>query len=288
MIISQKEVGRENPTYVIAEIGINHNGSIDTAKRLIDAAVDCGVDAVKFQKRTIEVVYTESELAKPRESPFGTTNGDLKRGLEFGINEYSEIDDYCHEKIMWFASPWDCSSVDFLENFDIPSYKVASACITDLNLLQRIKQTEKPVIVSTGMSTEEQIGTALEVLRPEGDLEDIALLSCTSTYPAKLEELNLNKINALRETFGTVVGYSGHEVGLWTTLCAVAMGAAIVERHITLDRSMWGSDQSASIEPGGFKKLVTEIRDFEKAKGDGLVRILASELPMIEKLRRFK
>lgn len=291
MRIGYKEVGPGNPTYIIAEIGINHSGSVEIAKQLIDVAVIAGASAVKFQKRAVEAVYTKEELAKPRESPFGCTNGDLKRGLEFNLADYAEIDDYCHEKkIDWFASPWDVASVDFLQNFDIPVYKVASACITDHDLLERIAETKKPVILSTGMSTELQIDKAICSLSRDRDLSypSVALMVCTSTYPAKLEELNLSRITEFQRKWIWPVGYSGHESGLWTTLAAVAMGATIIERHITLDRSSWGSDQSASVEPYGFIKLCREIRDFEKARGDGKIRILPSEVPIMEKLRRYR
>lgn len=287
MRIGYKEVGPGSPTYIVGEIGINHSGSVEIAKQLIDVAVVAGADAVKFQKRTVEIVYTKEELAKPRESPFGSTNGDLKRGLEFNLAQYAEIDDYCHEKkIDWFASPWDVASVDFLENFDIPVYKVASACITDHDLLERIAQTGKPAILSTGMSTERQIENAIHSL--SGRNQDIALMVCTATYPAKIEELNLSRIGEFQRKWTRPVGYSGHEAGLWTTLAAVAMGATLVERHITLDRASWGSDQAASIEPSGFIKLVREIRDFEKARGDGKIGILPSEEPILAKLRRYK
>ena len=276
-----------NSVFVVAEIGINHNGSVEIARQLIEAAKWAGADAVKFQKRTVDVVYTAEELTHPRESPFGITNGDLKRGLEFGTDEYEQIDDWCFfNNIHWFASPWDVGSVGFLQKFDVPWYKVASACITDLSLLHAINGTQKPVIISTGMSTIEQIGKAVWCFP---DRRDVSLLVCTSTYPAKVEELNLSRIHTLMELFPQFkIGYSGHEVGIWTTLCAVAMGAEIVERHITLDRSMWGSDQAASLEPKAFKKLVEEIRTFEQAFGDGALRILESELPLVTKLRRFK
>ena len=284
MKIGNHEVGPDNPCFVIAEAGINHNGDIKIAKQLIDAAKVAGCQAVKFQKRTVDVVYSAEELARPRESPFGTTNGDLKRGLEFSLADYLEIDDYCAKKeILWFASPWDEESVDFLEDFEPPCYKVASACLTDIELVKKIADNKRPVIMSTGMSSLEEISRAYNVL------DHPALLACTSTYPASLVELNLNRIKALQHYFpDDVIGYSGHEVGIWSTLCAVAMGACIVERHITLDRSMWGSDQAASIEPHGFALLVREIRDFEKALGDGKIGIIESELAIRDKLRRVK
>lgn len=285
-MIGSHSVGEGFKTFIIAEIGINHNGSVEIAKKLIDTAVVAGCQAVKFQKRTIEKVYTKEELDKPRESPWGTTNRQQKEGLEFSPAQYDELDRYCHEKdILWFASPWDEDSVDCLEVFDPPAYKVPSVCVTDQALLNRISKTGKPVILSTGMSTIQQLHQAERWL---GDA-DKAFLSCTATYPCKLEDLNLLKIHTLKQEFPeAVIGYSGHEVGLWTTLCAVAMGAKIIERHITLDRSMYGSDQSASVEPAGLIKLVKEIRDFEKASGYGRIEILDSEMPVLEKLRRFK
>ncbi|KJR99419.1 MAG: N-acetylneuraminate synthase [Peptococcaceae bacterium BRH_c4a] len=282
--IGGKFVGEGNPIYIIAEIGINHNGSIEIAKKLIDAAVESGCDAVKFQKRTVEVVYSSEELAKPRENPFGSTNGDLKRGLEFGYNEYLEIDRYCKEKgIDWFASCWDEGSVDFIEQFNPPCYKIASASITDDNLLRHHKKYGKPIIVSTGMSNIEIIKNAIEVIGTEG----LIILHCTSTYPCMPEELNLKGIKTLQEMFPNVpIGYSGHEVGLATTFAAAVLGACVIERHITLDRAMWGSDQSASVEPQGVKRLVRDIRELEKAMGDGVIRIYESEEPIIKKLRR--
>ncbi|MBI4823869.1 MAG: N-acetylneuraminate synthase family protein [Nitrospirae bacterium] len=281
--IGEKNVGDGNPCYICAEIGINHNGSVDIAKQLIDVAVTAGCDAVKFQKRTIEVVYSAEELAKPRENPFGTTNGDLKRGLEFGYEDYTEIDRYCKEKgIQWFASCWDEGSVDFIEQFSPPCYKIASACLTDDNLLRHNRRYGRPIILSTGMSTMQQVGHAVKVL----GREELILLHCTSTYPSKPSELNLAGIATLRERFGTPVGYSGHEVGLATTYAAVVLGACMVERHITLDRAMWGSDQAASVEPQGLQRLVRDIREYQVARGDGIIRVYESEEPIIQKLRR--
>lgn len=281
--IGGETVGDGYPCYIVAEVGINHNGSLDIAKQLIDVAVKCGCDAVKFQKRTIEVVYSPEELAKPRESVFGTTNGDLKRGLEFGYEQYAEIDKYCKEKgIVWFASCWDEGSVDFIEQFNPPCYKIASACLTDDNLLKHHKKLGKPIILSTGMSEMSLIEHAVEALGTDG----LVLLHCTSTYPCKLEELNLEGIKTLKERFDVPVGYSGHEVGLWTTFAAAAMGACMVERHVTLDRAMWGSDQAASVEPQGVAYLVREIRGLEIALGDGTIKIYDSEIPIMQKLRR--
>ena len=283
MKIGNSTVGPGEPCFVIAEIGINHNGDLDIAKKLIDASVEAGCNAVKFQKRTIEVVYTEVDLARPRENPFGDTNGDLKRGLEFGENEYKEIDSYCKEKgILWLASCWDEGAVDFIDAFNPPCYKIASASLTDDKLLKHHRTKGRPMIISTGMSTQEQIDHAVEVLGKD----DLIILHATSTYPAKLEELNLSMIPVLAEKYGVPVGYSGHEVGLSTSFAAAVLGACVVERHITLDRAMWGSDQPASIEPQGFTRLVRDIRAWEEAKGNGVKHVYDSELPIIEKLRR--
>jgi len=277
-------VGDGEPCMIIAEIGINHNGSLEIAWRLIDEAVDAGCNAVKFQKRTVEVVYSPDELARPRESPFGTTNGDLKRALEFGQREYEGIDRYCKaKKIMWSASCWDPGSVEFVERFDPPFYKIASACLTDHDLLRRHRVTGRPIVLSTGMSTMDQIRHAVDVL---GGTDALVVLHCTSTYPSRPEELNLRMIQSLREEFDCPIGYSGHEVGLATTVAAVMAGACMVERHITLDRSLWGSDQAASVESQGFKRLVRDIRVCELAMGDGIKKVYDSELPIMAKLRR--
>jgi N-acetylneuraminate synthase len=277
-------VGDGEPCMTIAEIGINHNGSLEIAWRLIDEAVDAGCNAVKFQKRTVEVVYSPDELARPRESPFGTTNGDLKRALEFGQREYEGIDRYCKAKrIMWSASCWDPGSVEFVERFDPPFYKIASACLTDHDLLRRHRVTGRPIVLSTGMSTMDQIRHAVDVL---GGTDALVILHCTSTYPSRPEELNLRMIQSLREEFDCPIGYSGHEVGLATTVAAVMVGACMVERHITLDRSLWGSDQAASVESQGFKRLVRDIRVCELAMGDGIKKVYDSELPIMAKLRR--
>ena len=222
--IGNKLIGEGEPVFIIAEIGINHNGDSNIAKQLIDMAVSAGCDAVKFQKRTIEVVYTPEELDKPRENPFGTTNGDLKRGLEFGEEQYKEIDRYCKEKgIIWFASPWDEQSVDFLEKFDVPCYKIASASLTDDALLKHIASKGKPIILSTGMSTIEQIKHAVELLTED----NLILLHCTATYPSKDEELNLKVIPWLKENFNCPIGYSGHEPGVYSSLAAAVLGACV-------------------------------------------------------------
>jgi len=279
------EVGPGHPCFIVAEIGINHNGNLDLAKRLIDAAAHAGCDAVKFQKRTVEVVYSQEDLSRPRENPFGPTNGDLKRGLELGEAEYREIDRHCKEKnILWFASCWDHASVDFIARFDPPCFKIASACLTDHDLLRYHRRYGKPIILSTGMSTLEQIEEAVEVL----GTDDLIILHCTSTYPARLDELNLRCLNSLMRRYPVPIGYSGHEVGLPTTLAAVALGACMVERHITLDRAMWGSDQAASVEVRGFERLIREIRAVEAALGDGVKRVYESEVPVLEKLRRVR
>lgn len=281
--IGKKNVGDKQPCYIVAEIGINHNGDIELAKRLISVAVAAGCDAVKFQKRSIDVVYTAAELAKPRESPFGTTNGDLKRALEFGLREYRELDAFCKSVNMpWFASCWDEQSVDFINQFDVPCYKIASASLTDDNLLRHTRATGKAIILSTGMSTIDEIDHAVEVLGKK----DLILLHACSTYPAYYEELNLNVIPALRERYGVPVGYSGHETGIPSTVAAAVMGACCVERHITTDRAMWGSDQAASLEPNGIGRVVRDIRLIEQSMGDGVKRVFEREYPIIQKLRR--
>lgn len=282
--IGGRRVGSNEPCYMIAEIGINHNGDVEIARKLIDKAVEFGFDAVKFQKRTIEVVYSPEDLARPRESPFGTTNGDLKRGLEFGLAEYQEIDRYCKENaIQWFCSPWDEKSVDFLEPFNPVCYKIASASLTDSGLLAHIKTTGRPVILSTGMSTLEEVDRAVKAL----DGVELLLMHTTSTYPSKDDELNLSVIKTLRDRFNIPIGYSGHEVGLMPSVMAVAgFGACAVERHITLDRAMWGSDQAASLEPRGMELLTKYTKMWETVKGDGVKRVLESEVPIRQKLRR--
>ena len=260
--LGSKLVGPGKPCYVIAEIGINHNGDIDIAKKLINVASGAGCDAVKFQKRTVDVVYSPEELAKPRESPFGDTNGDLKRGLEFEREEYEEINRYCREiKIDWFASCWDEASVDFIAQFRVPCFKVASASLTDDNLLRHTRKVGKPIILSTGMSTLQEIDHAVEVLGKQ----DLVLLHACSTYPAFYEELNLHVIDVLRERYDVPVGYSGHETGLASSVAAAVLGSCIIERHITLDRSMWGSDHAASLEPNGITRLIRDIRLIEKS-----------------------
>jgi N-acetylneuraminate synthase len=281
--IGDRIVGEGHPCFVVAEVGINHNGDIDLAKRLISIAVGAGCDAVKFQKRTVEVVYTAEELAKPRENPFGTTNGDLKHALEFDHGDYAEIDAFCKSvKIPWFVSPWDENSVDFMEEFETPVYKIASASLTDDNLLKHIRKTGKPIIASTGMSTYDEIDHAVGVLGKK----DLILLHTTSTYPANYDELNLTAIPTMAARYGVPIGYSGHETGIPTSVAAAVLGACMVERHITMDRAMWGSDQAASLEPNGITRLVRDIRLWEQSKGDGVKRVYEREIPIIKKLRR--
>jgi len=281
--IGNRLIGDDHPCFIIAEIGINHNGDIDLAKRLISVALAAGCDAIKFQKRTVNVVYTPEELAKPRENPFGPTNGDLKYGLEFEQEEYEEINAFCKSvKMLWFASPWDEGSVDFLERFHIPVYKIASPSLTDDRLLGHVRATGKPIILSTGMSTYAEIDHAVEVLGKQ----DLVLMHATSTYPAFYPELNLRAIPTMAERYDVPIGYSGHETGIPTSVCAAVLGACCVERHITMDRSMWGSDHAASLEPNGISRLVRDIRLWEQAKGDGIKRVYEREFPIIKKLRR--
>jgi N-acetylneuraminate synthase len=318
---------------VIAEIGINHNGSVTIAKELIDAAVDAGCNAVKFQKREVETVYTASELAQPRKvdpsfvdhvieriklngaprnifpesalarlmvDKSNTTNGDLKYALEFELKEFDIIDLYCRERgIAWFASAWDGLSAHFLNGFDVPAHKIASACLTHADLLRRVRSNKKPVILSTGGSTLEQVRKAVDILGED----NLILLHCVANYPCADEEVNLGVIQTLRDKFPRVpVGWSGHELGLEPSLAAVAMGACVIERHITMSRAMPGSDQKASLEPKEFSRLVARIRDLEssqvgieklvsseqmaKYRGDGIKQVLPSEIPVMRKLRR--
>ena len=276
-------VGDGFPCYIIGEIGINHNGDITIAKQLIDVAVAAGCDAVKFQKRTVDVVYSAAELAKPRENPFGATNGDLKRGLEFGLDQYREIDAYCREKqIDWAASCWDEASVDFIEQFAPPFYKIASATLTDDTLLRHTRRTGKPIVLSTGMSSMAEVEHAIAVL----GREKLILLHTVSTYPADYHDLNLRVIATLREHFGLPVGYSGHETGIASSVAAVALGACVLERHITLERAMWGSDQAASLGPSGISRLVRDVRLVEMSLGSAEKCCLDIEQPIKQKLRR--
>ena len=281
--IGNKIIGDDYPCFVIAEIGINHNGSLEIAKKLISVAHFFGCDAVKFQKRTVEVVYTQEELARPRPNPFGETNGDLKRGLEFGLEEYKEIDRYCKELgILWFASCWDKKSVDFIEQFDVCAYKIPSALLTDLELLRYTKNTNKPILLSTGMSTMEEIDKAVEII----GLDNTVIYHCTSTYPSSNDELNLNVIKTFKDKYDCPIGYSGHEKGIVSSTIAVVLGACSIERHITLDRALWGSDQAASLEPEGLRKMVRDIRNVKAFLGDGVKKVYDSELPIKKKLRK--
>lgn len=281
--IGNRLVGDDEKVFIIAEIGINHNGSVEIAKKLITMAHALGCDAVKFQKRTVDVVYSKEELDTPRESPFGTTNGDLKRALELGQKEYEEIDKHCKDTgIMWFASCWDEGSVDFISKFNPPCYKISSASLTDDNLLRYTKSKGKPILLATGMSTLEQIEHALSALGED----DVILYHCTSTYPTSNEEINLLVIKDFQERFSCPIGFSGHEKGILPSVLAAVYGAVSVERHITLDRTLWGSDQAASLEPDGLRRLVRDIRQIKTILGDGKKVVYPSELPIIKKLRR--
>ncbi len=315
--IGSKWVGESYPCFIVAEIGINHNGSLEIAKKLIDAAVEAGCDAVKFQKRTVNIVYTEAELARPRkvdesiiynaiersaiedikwsvlseeslarlkEDITNTTNGDLKYALEFNLKDYDTIDKYCREKgIMWFASSWDGLSAHFVNGYNVPCHKIASPCLTHMDLLKRVRYNGKSIILSTGGSTIEQIEKAVEIL----GREDLIILHCVANYPCKDSEINLRIMNTLRLIFpGIPIGYSGHEIGILPSVAATVMGARLVERHVTLDKNMPGSDHKASLEPQEFKQMVDEIRRFEKIRGGGIKRVLPSEIPVMEKLRR--
>lgn len=270
--------------FIVAEIGINHNGDLEIAKKLIDVAVDAGADAVKFQKRDINVVYSEELLDSPRESPWGTTQRDQKAGLEFGQNEYREIDRYCRDKgIEWFASAWDTNSQLFLRQFNCKYNKIASAMNVDLKLMQMVAEEGRHTFISTGMSDYEAIGRAIDIFRKANC--PFELMHCVSTYPMRDEDANLNAIKTLRDRFGCDVGYSGHEVGLAVSYAAAALGITSLERHITLSRAMYGSDQAASVEPAGFRQLVGAVKKIELAMGDGVKRVLDAEVPIGEKLR---
>lgn len=282
--IGRWTVGAGQPVYVIGEIGLNHNGDVDIAKRLIDVAAVAGVQAVKFQKRTPEISTPEHMKTVPRETPWGTmTYLEYRYRVEFEQEQYAEIGAYADSRgLDWFASPWDEPAVDFLEEMDVVAHKVASASVTDIGLLQKLRDTGKPIILSTGMSTIEQIDRAVEVL----GTERLVILHATSTYPLPAEEANLLMIQTLQDRYGVPVGYSGHEPGLQISIAAVAMGAVAVERHITLDRAMWGSDHAASLEPHGLMSLVRDIRIIGTARGDGVKRIFPGELAPLSKLRR--
>ncbi|MGI4871416.1 MAG: N-acetylneuraminate synthase family protein [Janthinobacterium lividum] len=284
-IKKNRAIGPGEPCYIIAEIGINHNGSVDIAKQLIDAAVTAGCDAVKFQKRTPELCVPKDQWEKMRDTPWGRMSYiDYKRKTEFGQAEYTAIDDYCKAKgIDWFASCWDEPSVDFMEQFQPVLYKMASASLTDKPLLDRVRATGRPLMLSTGMSTQQEITDAVAYV----GLDKLMVAHSTSAYPCPPQELNLRMVQTLMQQFpGTPIGYSGHETGLSTTVTAVALGATFVERHFTLDRAMWGSDHAASVEPGGMSKLVRDIRDTEQGLGDGVKVVYESEKEPLRRLRR--
>lgn len=270
--------------FVIAEIGINHNGDVEIAKDLIDVAKSAGADAVKFQKRTVNLVYSKEFLDSPRESPWGITQRHQKEGLEFGKAEYDQIDAYCKEKdIAWFASAWDLESQKFLRQYDLPYNKVASAMLTYRELLEMVAQEKKHTFISTGMSAEKEIEAAIGIFRNAGC--PFELMHCVSTYPMNDEDANLNCIKTLRERFNCKVGYSGHEVGLAISYAAAALGITSLERHITLSRAMYGSDQAASVEPNGFRQLIGAVRKIEIAMGNGKIEIFEKEVPIAQKLR---
>jgi N-acetylneuraminate synthase len=281
--IGNKKIGVNNPCYIVAEIGINHNGDVRIAKELIKISAESGCDAVKFQKRTPELCVPKNQRDVIRETPWGVmTYMEYRQRMEFSKIQYEELSSYSHSLgIQIFASAWDTESVDFLVNLGHPAIKIASASVTNIELLNKISKTNLPVIISSGMSSIQQIDDAVALL----DKDKLVIAHSTSSYPCNPKELNLNVIPNLRERYKVPIGYSGHEVGLQTTIGAVALGACFIERHITLDRSMWGSDQSASIEPPGLKRLVRDIRILEEALGDGIKRVYESELKNILKLR---
>ncbi|MGV8049438.1 MAG: N-acetylneuraminate synthase family protein [Anaerolineaceae bacterium] len=283
--IGNRKIGDGHPAFLIAEIGINHNGSVDIAKQLILAAKEAGVDAVKFQKRTPELCVPEHQRNQMRETPWGyITYLEYRYKVEFDLDAYREIDRYCKElDITWLASSWDIPSVEFIEQFNPPAHKIPSALLTDHELLRAYRAAGRPLILSTGMSTLEEIEQAVSLLGQN----DLILCHTTSSYPCPPDELNLRMIQTLRSKFDCPIGYSGHEVGLVPTAVAVALGACLVERHITLDRAMWGSDQSASVEPQGLKHLVKYVRVTEKSLGDGVKKVYDSEKSSLSKLRRF-
>jgi N-acetylneuraminate synthase len=283
--VGNRRVGEGEPVFIVAEIGINHNGSLDLARKMIEGAAAAGCDAVKFQKRTPEICVPPDQWYIERETPWGKmTYIDYRRKVEFGVQDYAEIDRYCRaNNIQWFASCWDEPSVEFIEQFDPPCYKTASASLSDHELLKVTKATGKPVMISTGMSTMPEIESAVEAI----GTNNLLIAHSTSTYPCAPEELNLRMILTLKEKYPDCpIGYSGHETGLATTWAAVALGATFVERHITLDRAMWGTDQAASVEVGGFHRLVSNIRDIQVGLGDGVKRLYDSELSARKKLRR--
>ncbi len=282
--IGDRMIGEGHPTYVVAEVGINHNGDIEIAKELIRSAKSAGVDAVKFQKRTPILCVPEDQRSVMRETPWGYISYlEYRERVEFGATEYAEIDRYCKEVgIQWFASVWDEPSVDFLEAFEPACYKVPSAALTDHDLLRKLRSTGRPLVLSTGMSTYDEICKSVELI----GTDDLVVCHATSAYPCAPEELNLRMIPRLMDMFPCPIGYSGHEVGLVPSVVAAALGACLVERHITLDRAMWGSDQAASVEPNGFTRLVNYIRVTELAMGDGVKHVYESEMSSLKRLRR--
>jgi N-acetylneuraminate synthase len=283
--IGDRMVGDGHPTYIVAEIGINHNGDVQIAKELIKSAHEAGVDAVKFQKRTPEVCVPDHQKDQMRDTPWGYISYlEYRRKVEFGQEEYEIIDKYCKSLgIAWLASSWDIPSLEFIDSFNPPAHKVASALLTDHALLRAIKKAGRPVILSTGMSTMEEIDQAVQIL----DSDNLLVCHTTSSYPCPPEELNLEMIRTLKAKYNCPIGYSGHEVGLVPSAIAVAMGACLVERHVTLDRAMWGSDQAASVEPHGVRTLVKYIRVTEKALGDGVKKVYDSEQSSLKRLRRY-
>ena len=283
--VSGADIGDGQPVFVIAEIGINHNGSLELAKKIIDGAVFAGCDAVKFQKRTPELCVPKDQWHVERDTPWGRmTYIDYRHRVEFDFNDYSEIDLYCKTKgIMWSASCWDEEAVEFMEHFNPPFHKAPSASLTDYSLLKRMKSTGKPLMISTGMSTMEEIEDAIGVV----GTDNLLIAHSTSAYPCKVAELNLRMVPTLMSRFpGVPIGYSGHEAGLAPTWAAVALGASFVERHVTLDRTLWGTDQAASVEVIGMHRLVRDIRDIERSLGDGVKRVYESEVGVRKKLRR--
>lgn len=281
--IGSRTIGEGSPIFIIAEIGINHNGDLTIAEELIDAAVAAGADAVKFQKRTPELCVPDDQKAVLRETPWGTmTYLDYRRRTEFDLEQYQHLGRYAAERnVEIFASPWDALSLEFLSSLGHPAFKVASASLTDLELLRSMSKLNKPIIASTGMSTLKQIDEATAIFKNN----ELILCHTTSSYPCSVDELNLKMICTLKEKYKVPIGYSGHEVGLGTSLAAIALGAVVLERHITLNRSMWGSDQAASVEPLGFAKLVRDVRAVEKALGDGIKKVYESERKPMQRLR---
>jgi len=282
--IRNKVISEDSPVFFIAEIGINHNGSLKNAKKLIDMADLCEVNAVKFQKRTPEICVPDDKKSQIRETPWGDiTYIEYKKKIEFGMEEYKEIDEYCKSKdLIWFASPWDLPSLNFLEKFDLPCYKIASAKLTDRKLLEEVSRLNKPVFLSVGMSTNKEIEKAVNIL----DQRPLVIMHCNSTYPAPDKELNLNYIKTLKQRYPDhIIGYSGHELGISASLIAAQLGAKVIERHITLDRAMWGTDQAASIEFSGLRRLVRDLKKLEVWKGSGKKVITEREKVVKQKLR---